>query len=647
MLISKKILIKKRGNKNIKYYSDLGYDTSLDEFEVDVTHLTGGSKCLVDIKCDFCDDIVSRKYCLYVNNISSSGLFACSPKCARNKTIKTNLDRYGSESATQSKEVRDKTIKTNLERWGVESPSQSELIKNKVKDTNLERWGVEWSLQNKEVRDKAKSTMVDKYGVDHNFKSKEILEKRKDTYIKNWGVDNPSKSEEIKDKKIETSLKNWGVDNPSKSEEIKNKKIETNKKRLGVEYPMQSLDVRKKSKNSLLDKYGVDHNSKLDFVKENMKINNLEKWGVEYTLQNKEIRDNINITNINKWGFKTSNQNDNFRRKYFDISKNKNYLSYKGDNISIFKCDIGHEFEITSINYHQRIKSKLPLCTVCNPIGNSRSIKEDELYKFISSVYDGEIIQSYRDGLEIDIYLPDLKLGFEFNGLYWHSDEWKDRNYHLEKTLYFKERGIKIIHIWEDDWDFKREILESQIKNWIGSTQNKIFARKCSVRVLVCVSDFLNNNHIQGVDNSSLKLGLYYNDEMVSVMTFDRFEGRKKMEDGGWNLSRFCNKLNTNVVGGASKLLNYFIKEYLPTRIVSYADRDWSDGGLYYQLGFDMVKESKPDYKYYYESVRTHKSNFKKSKLKYECTEGEYMNAIGIYRIWDCGKIKFQKKSPF
>jgi hypothetical protein len=643
MLISKKVLIKKRGNKNIKYYTDLGYDTSLDKFEIDIIHLTESSKYLVYIECDFCGNHVERMYYLYLKNISSNGLFACSPKCGKNKTINTNLEKYGFEYPNQSELVKNKTRETNIEKYGVDSPMKSELVKNKIKETNLERWGVEWTLQNKDIRNKIKETNLERWGVDHNFKSPITREKIKETLLKNWGVDNPSKSDEIKDKKRDTCIKNWGVDNPNKSEVIKEKKKETNLERLGVEFPMQNKEVRDKSKKTLLEKYGVEHNSKLYFVKESMKINNLEKWGVEYTLQSKEIRDKIEKTNLEKWGSNTSRNNDKFRKNNFIISKDKNYIKYLGENSSLFSCVEGHEFEIISSNYHSRISSNLPLCTVCYPIGDSISIKEEELYKFISSVYDGEVIQSYRDGLEIDIYLPDLKLGFEFNGLYWHSEKYKSRNYHIDKTNFFKEKGIRIIHIWEDDWDFNRDILESQIINWIGSTPNKIFARKCSVRILDSVSNFLNNNHIQGVDKSSLKLGLYYNDELVSVMTFDRFEGRTKMEEGGWNLSRFCNKRGFNIVGGASKLLNYFIKNWNPTRIVSYADRDWSDGGLYYQLGFSMIKESKPDYKYFYESVRTHKSNFKKSKLKYECTESEYMNSIGIYRIWDCGKIKFEK----
>ena len=207
------------------------------------------------------------------------------------------------------------------------------------------------------------------------------------------------------------------------------------------------------------------------------------------------------------------------------------------------------------------------------------------------------------------------------------------------KTNYFKERGIRIIHIWEDDWIFKQNIVKSQISNLLKNNSNNIFARKCLVK-LVSIKEtrtFLDDNHIQGFVSSKIKLGLYYNNELVSIMTFDSFEGRKKMEEGGYNLSRFCNKLGYNVVGGASKLLAYFIKNYNPTRIVSYADKDWSIGNLYYTLGFKNVGENGPDYKYIVDNKRVHKSRYKKSRLSTTLTESVIMN-----RIYDCGKIKFE-----
>jgi hypothetical protein len=199
---------------------------------------------------------------------------------------------------------------------------------------------------------------------------------------------------------------------------------------------------------------------------------------------------------------------------------------------------------------------------------------------------------------------------------------------------------IRIIHIWEDDWIYKTEIVKSQIKNWLVLTENKIFARKCEVKEINNSKDFLNKNHIQGSDRSIIKLGLFYNNELVSIMTFNKTEGRKKMIDTDWNLSRFSNKLEYNVVGGASKLLNYFIKNYNPKRIISYADKDWSNGSVYYKLGFNLVNETKPDYKYLINNKRVHKSRYRKSKLNTTLTESQYM--LDIPRIWDCGKIKFE-----
>lgn len=314
----------------------------------------------------------------------------------------------------------------------------------------------------------------------------------------------------------------------------------------------------------------------------------------------------IKNTTFEKYGANTISESEEYRKDNYPIAKNVKYLTFLKNSISLFICDLGkeHTFEIHKNLYNSRYKSNLPLCTVCYPISAQNSIKELEILNFVKSMYKGEILPGYRDGLEIDIYLPELNLGFEFNGLYWHSEEYKDNNYHLNKTLHFKEKGIRIIHIFEDDWNLKKDIIYSQIKNYLGLTETKIFARKCIIKEINNCKDFLDINHIQGNVKSVIKLGLFYNDELISVMTFDNFEGRNKMEIDGWNLSRFCNKINCNVIGGASKLLNYFIKTYKPVRIISYADRSWSEGNLYYQLGFELVNETKPDYKYIINNIR-------------------------------------------
>ncbi len=459
----------------------------------------------------------------------------------------------------------------------------------KIKEYNKKKWGVEYYSQTKEYSDKFKSTMIERWGVEYALQSDVLKDKVKKTNLDKFGVENPFMDNVMIRSKFKEK---WGEDHPSKVPQFI-EKIKGSTKKSWEEKKEERIEKFKKT--------------------------NLEKWGAEHPCKSNIIRD-------------------------YKITRDINYISYI-DTKSIFNCDLekDHQFKISSIEYYNRKRSNLPLCTICYPIGDLVSIKENELYNFISSIYSGEIIQSYRDVLEIDIYLPDLKIGFEFNGLYWHSDKYKKKDYHLEKTKHFNDRGIHLIHIWEDDWDLRSDIIKSQIKNWLGLTTNKIFARKCNVREINSEAiEFLNKNHIQGSDKSSLKLGLFYDNKLVSVMTFDRFEGRKKMEEGGWNLSRFCNLLNTSIIGGASKILKYFIKNYNPIRIISYADRDWSCGDLYLKLGFNLVSESRPDYKYIVNGLRVHKSNFKKSKLKYTVTESKYTSERGISKIWDCGKLKYE-----
>ena len=478
----------------------------------------------------------------------------------------------------------------------------------KLKSNNLEKYGVENVFQLDSVKDKSKKTNLEKYGCEFISQSASILEKKQKNCLEKYGETHHLKNKSIYDKLVKTNLSKYGVDNISKLDIIKNKKIETTIKNFGVSYISQHIGFKDILKNSYYLKYGVN----------------------------------------------SINEDEYFRKNNYIIANDIAYVKYIGKGISLFNCDKGHTFEIHQLNYHNRIKDLVGLCTICNPIGDSKSIKEKELYNYIESIYIGEIIQSYRDKLEIDIYLPDLKIGFEFNGLYWHSEKFKEKGYHIDKTNYFKDRGVRIIHIWEDDWTFKEDIIKSQILNLIGKSE-RIFSRKCLFKIVDVkeARHFLDRNHIQGFVNSKIKIGLYYslaqngvtNEELVCIMTFDQSEGRKKMEEGGYNLSRFCNKIGYNVVGGASKLLSNFIKTYKPTRIISYADKDWSVGKLYYTLGFDNISDSKPDYKYIVSDKRVHKSRYKKANLKIEnvsITETQAMKNKNILRVYDCGKIKFE-----
>jgi osmotically-inducible protein OsmY len=559
----------------------------------DTSKLSKNSKKKIYVSCDICFKDNEITYQSYNKNIKRGGFYSCK-KCSSVKRKKTNLEKWGVENPMKLESVKDKIKQTSLDRYGVENVFQSNEVKDKIKQTNLDRYGVFCSLLNTGVKDKIKNTNLKKYGHEHAMKS-----------------------ELAKDKIKQTSLDRYGVENVFQSNEVKDKIKQTNLDRYGVYCSLLNTDVKEKIKQTNLDRYGHEHAMKSESVKDKIKQTNLDKYRVDSYFKTEEYHSNTNI------------------------GKDIYYIKYLGNSISVFKCDYerDHEFEINIDNYIGRKRSNLPLCTVCNPIGDLKSIKEKELFEFIKSIYDSEVIQSYRDGLEIDIYLPNLNLGFEFNGLYWNSELYKDKWYHLNKTKYFKEKGIRIFHIWEDDWLFKRSILESQINNWLGLTTNKIFARKCNVKEIKdskIVTKFLEDNHIQGKVGSCLKLGLYYENKLVSIMTFDHYEGRNKMSESEWNINRFCNKLNTNIIGGASKLFKYFLKNYEINNVISYSDNDWSLGLLYETLGFKKVNESEPDYKYIFKEKRVHKSRFRKSKT------GISESRLKLLKIYDCGKIKYE-----
>lgn len=283
---------------------------------------------------------------------------------------------------------------------------------------------------------------------------------------------------------------------------------------------------------------------------------------------------------------------------------------------------------------------------------NGPSSGEVELRNFIYSVtkkveFNNKEILS---GLEIDIYLPDYKIGIEYNGDYFHSDLFKKKSFHLKKTKELQDKGIRLIHIWESDWYCRKKIVKSMLLNILNKTPNRIYARNTLVKEISKKesNEFLNENHLQGSSVDKIRLGLYFNNELVSVMTFSSL--RKAVghssKNGSYELVRFCNKVDTTVIGGASKLYRFFIKKYSPSYIVSFANRDWSNGSLYNKLGMKFEKFTTPGYFYSKSRHKFSRFRFQKHKLVEQgedptLTEYQIMLKNGFYRVWDTGNYKF------
>ncbi len=293
----------------------------------------------------------------------------------------------------------------------------------------------------------------------------------------------------------------------------------------------------------------------------------------------------------------------------------------------------------------------------------SISKAETEVYLFVKELFQ-DAQQSCRDffgknGKELDIFIPSLNIGIEFNGVFTHSDMNKDKTYHREKHMKFRDIGVRYIQLWEDDWTYRNEKVKQFLINALGKNTNRIGARETSVREISQeeMDLFLNANHMQGKTKCKHRLGLFKDGSLLSVMGFRELPTQLSgmYANGiGIDLARFA---NTTVTGAFTKLLTHFEKTHAYDYVLSYADLEIVSPfkNVYSTNGFTVVKEIKEDYRYFNSrtKVREHKFNWRKetfSKLGIDIngkTEFELANELGLLRCYDSGKILYIRPTKY
>lgn len=378
-------------------------------------------------------------------------------------------------------------------------------------------------------------------------------------------------------------------------------------------------------------------------TRDKIKKTNLEKYGAENVFSNEEVKNKIKKTHELKYGgnYHTVKLGDKLDRlqdaAYCKELAEKYCMSTVADMLGVASNTVYKYFEKHGIISFNR----------------SRSNQEIEVLEFLKSCGISNIINGDRNAispLEIDLYLPDYKMGIELDGLYWHSELMGCRpSYHSDKSDKAAAAGIFLIHIFENEWIFKKDIVKARLKSLLGLNSIRIPARKCEILPVVsnAKKDFINSCHLQGDCNSSINLGLYFDGALVSCMTFSR----TRFDDSAdYELLRFCSLPDVTVVGGFLKMLRYFIKEHPGCRIVSYADSRWSQGDVYKNCGFSYAGKSKPAYHYFKGSslILENRMKYQKHKLKnilenVDETKSEWVNMRehGYNRIWDCGTTKW------
>jgi hypothetical protein len=373
-----------------------------------------------------------------------------------------------------------------------------------------------------------------------------------------------------------------------------------------------------KTKKTLLEVYGDEKYVNVDL----MKKTNIKKYGTECTLH----------TDNNNEKMKILRNAQRFDRLSEKLKKyNISVVNVENVQFYILKCNnCNNEFKIGKDLFYNRIINNYPVCLICYPLKRSSGI-EEEFSKYIQELYFGEIIRNSRKiivGKEIDIYIPELKLAFEFNGIYWHSILNKHKNYHKNKTEMCEKLGIHLIHIYEDDWANKQNIIKNEIKKLLKLFDNVEFSKDDIVKEVNNeeATIFLKENSLYENVCGNVNIGYFHCNQLVAIMIFNKLINNK------YKLLRCCNKLVMKNYEIEKKMLDYFKNKYNPNNINVLVDRSWicnEINSLYNVLGFTFVSKTKPNRFY----INTNDIR--------EIDKNSIMNDPSKY-IYDSGNLKYR-----
>ena len=401
-----------------------------------------------------------------------------------------------------------------------------------------------------------------------------------------------------------TNMERYGVDNAAKSPVFKRKAIETSLKRYGVEYPTQSDAVKKKTRSTCLKRYGVPAYFQCKDMKQKAEQTCLEKYGVRHYLSNDKARKRISQTMLERYGVPWYCMTDEYQdsRHPGRISKINTMFS---DMLRSYGCETSFEFSV-----------------------------ENRLYDVKCGNVLIELNPTFTHNSEFNCYSP--------------THKGKDKNYHLNKSKLAESHGYRCIHVWDwDDWN--------KVVRLVLPITRRIYARKCQVVELSKkeADEFLDENHLQGTcKGQKVRLGLSYQGELVEVITFGTPRYNKKFE---WEILRLCSASGTSVIGGPSKLFNYFIKSYSPSSILSYCDRSKFTGDVYRSIGMTLASESGPN-KHWCSSKTSERMNHITNNFLLQrgfdqifgtsfgkgTSNEQLMLDRGYLPVYDCGQMRFE-----
>lgn len=387
------------------------------------------------------------------------------------------------------------------------------------------------------------------------------------------------------------SKHNMSVSNPMSNPENRKKIAETKRERYGDQW--EKAEAQRKKEKAEWDKGKAKRRKEGDIKR----IKKIREEGTKIGLANAEGLRKARETTGNKLGLANPKIMKKARATCLEKYGVRNpaqapaIRSVISEKVTIFRNDPAIKQKALDT-----LMTRYGVCNAYHVNNNFSSKAEDEIADFIASLGISFVRgnHSVLGNRELDIYCPDHSIAIEYNGMYWHSSEKKEANYHYDKTKRCAEKGIRLIHIYEWEWldPVKKEILKSALSIAFGKLSTLIYARQCEIRP-VSLPDyraFCIMNHLQGYRAAKVVYGLYYKDELKQLMSFSPPQKRNAKETFQWEIVRGCPGSNNIVVGGVSRLWKHFLRRHNPDSVMSFCDMNKFEGTSYLAIGMSLYK---------------------------------------------------------
>lgn len=409
------------------------------------------------------------------------------------------------------------------------------------------------------------------------------LDRREQTMASRYPYEHPAQTSEVRDRRKATMLARYGVDNPTKSKEIVDRRTQNNLARHGVSNPSQLPESVERKKRTCVERYGT-----------------------EWAFQNEGVKGKTKATLLDRYGVENPSHMSTFVAKMFR-SKERN-----------------------------------------GTLRESRG--EREMLEFVRTLQPdfekGVLIDRNERSWEFDMISQTKKIAIEFNGVFWHSEanpRWRRGRHHLKSRI-AESHGFSLIHIWETEWVQNRPLVESYLSARLGVFSERIPARRCEVCSVnpVVARVFLTENHLRG-SATGTHLGLYLGDRLVALATLSKHPRDSSVPI----LSRFCSLRGVQVVGGLGRLSRH-LANLAGSDLLSWQDVRLGTTNAYTSSGWAIEERTPPDYLYWdsKKNVLVSKQSRKKQNVNTPegMTEHQHALADGLFRIYDCGKIRLRFK---